>query len=145
MPKVQPPELKKFMDKKLSGNDPACLPCWGILILHERVEIIIAFSFLCCCIWVVVLRKCASVIAGGQVCWRVLECRAYHMLLMLCNCAAVSLNANRQVTGVLRGFDQFMNIVLDNAVDEKNKTDIGMVVRAATQHMELTQCTLCAF
>ncbi|BDA47846.1 hypothetical protein WJX75_005501 [Coccomyxa subellipsoidea] len=58
MPKVQPPELKKFMDKKLS----------------------------------------------------------------------VSLNANRQVTGVLRGFDQFMNIVLDNAVDEKNKTDIGMVV-----------------
>ena len=42
--------------------------------------------------------------------------------------AAVSLNANRHVTGVLRGFDQFMNIVLDNAVDEKAKTDIGMVV-----------------
>lgn len=46
---------------------------------------------------------------------------------------AVSLNANRQVTGVLRGFDQFMNIVLDNAVDEKNKTDIGMVVRGASK------------
>ena len=44
-------------------------------------------------------------------------------------CAAVTLNANRHVTGVLRGFDQFMNIVLDNAVDEKLKTDIGMVVR----------------
>ncbi|CAK0785080.1 hypothetical protein CVIRNUC_008286 [Coccomyxa viridis] len=58
MPKVQPPELKGFMDKRLS----------------------------------------------------------------------VALNANRHVTGVLRGFDQFMNIVLDNAVDEKNKTDIGMVV-----------------
>ena len=29
---------------------------------------------------------------------------------------------------MLRGFDQFMNIVLDNAVDEKAKTDIGMVV-----------------
>ena len=42
--------------------------------------------------------------------------------------AAVKLNANRHVTGVLRGFDQFMNIVLDNAVDEKAKTDIGMVV-----------------
>jgi small nuclear ribonucleoprotein (snRNP)-like protein len=41
---------------------------------------------------------------------------------------AVALNANRHVSGVLRGFDQFMNIVLDNAVDEKNKTDIGMVV-----------------
>ncbi|KAL3151059.1 hypothetical protein ABBQ38_012929 [Trebouxia sp. C0009 RCD-2024] len=58
MPKVQPPELKDFMDKRLS----------------------------------------------------------------------VALNANRLVTGVLRGFDQFMNIVLDNTVDEKNHTDIGMVV-----------------
>jgi len=58
MPKVQPPELKNFMDKRLS----------------------------------------------------------------------VALNANRQVTGVLRGFDQFMNIVLDNTVDEKAHTDIGMVV-----------------
>ena len=44
--------------------------------------------------------------------------------------SAVALNANRHVSGVLRGFDQFMNIVLDNAVDEKNKTDIGMVVRS---------------
>ncbi len=42
----------------------------------------------------------------------------------------MALNANRHVSGVLRGFDQFMNIVLDNAVDEKNKTDIGMVVSA---------------
>ena len=43
----------------------------------------------------------------------------------------MALNANRHVSGVLRGFDQFMNIVLDNAVDEKNKTDIGMVVSAS--------------
>jgi small nuclear ribonucleoprotein G len=42
---------------------------------------------------------------------------------------AVKLNANRHVTGVLRGFDQFMNIVLDNTVDEKLKADLGMVVR----------------
>lgn len=40
----------------------------------------------------------------------------------------MALNANRLVTGVLRGFDQFMNIVLDNTVDEKSHTDIGMVV-----------------
>eukprot|EP00798_Chlamydomonas_sp_ICE-L_P028386 gene28386-31521_t len=40
----------------------------------------------------------------------------------------ITLNANRQVTGVLRGFDQFMNLVLDATVDEKMKTDIGMVV-----------------
>ncbi|KAJ9530946.1 small nuclear ribonucleoprotein polypeptide G [Haematococcus lacustris] len=58
MPKIQPPELKKFMDRKLS----------------------------------------------------------------------ISLNGNRQVTGTLRGFDQFMNMVLDGTVDVKNKIDIGMVV-----------------
>ena len=58
MSKVQPPELKKFMDKKLS----------------------------------------------------------------------VTLNANRQVTGVLRGFDQFMNIVLDQTTDDSEKTECGMVV-----------------
>ena len=58
MSKVQPPELKKFMDRKLS----------------------------------------------------------------------VTMNANRQVTGVLRGFDQFMNIVLDQAVDDKEKEEIGMIV-----------------
>lgn len=46
---------------------------------------------------------------------------------MRCVCA-VTLNANRQVTGVLRGFDQFMNLVLDSTVDEKLKQDIGMVV-----------------
>jgi small nuclear ribonucleoprotein G len=42
--------------------------------------------------------------------------------------AAVKLNANRQVTGILRGFDQFMNLVLDQTVDDKAKQDIGMVV-----------------
>ncbi|KAL4423658.1 hypothetical protein ABPG75_000959 [Micractinium tetrahymenae] len=41
---------------------------------------------------------------------------------------SVKLNANRHVTGVLRGFDQFMNIVLDGTVDEKLKVDLGMVV-----------------
>ena len=35
-----------------------------------------------------------------------------------------------QVTGVLRGFDQFMNIVLDETVDDgsPDKNDIGLVV-----------------
>ncbi len=48
----------------------------------------------------------------------------------LCHPAAVKLNANRHVTGVLRGFDQFANLVLDNTVDEKLKADLGMVVSA---------------
>lgn len=41
---------------------------------------------------------------------------------------AVELNAKRHVTGVLRGFDQFMNLVLDGAVDTKSQTELGMVV-----------------
>ena len=41
---------------------------------------------------------------------------------------AVKLNGNRHVTGVLRGFDQFMNIVLDGTIDEKGKVELGMVV-----------------
>lgn len=64
MPKVQPPELKKFMDKRLS----------------------------------------------------------------------LVLNANRRVTGTLRGFDQFMNVVLDQCRDATRPdegdpaADLGMVV-----------------
>ena len=43
----------------------------------------------------------------------------------------VLLNGKRQVVGVLRGFDQFMNLVLDDSqeiVSEKEKNDIGVVV-----------------
>lgn len=45
----------------------------------------------------------------------------------------VKLNANRHVVGVLRGFDQFLNIVLDSATDEKTKQELGMVVRGDKQ------------
>jgi small nuclear ribonucleoprotein G len=40
------------------------------------------------------------------------------------------MNANRVVIGTLRGFDQFMNLVVDNTVEVNgnDKTDIGMVV-----------------
>ncbi|KAJ1626585.1 putative small nuclear ribonucleoprotein G [Pavlovales sp. CCMP2436] len=44
---------------------------------------------------------------------------------------AVKLNGNRNLTGVLRGFDQFMNIVLDETVELVSATenhDIGMVM-----------------
>ncbi len=37
------------------------------------------------------------------------------------------------MTGVLRGFDPYMNIVMDDTVEErsnKQKSDIGMVVKA---------------
>ncbi|GHP07579.1 hypothetical protein PPROV_000632100 [Pycnococcus provasolii] len=44
---------------------------------------------------------------------------------------SVTLNANRHVVGVLRGFDQFMNLVLDQCLEVKGATeriDVGMVV-----------------
>ncbi|XP_015056609.1 probable small nuclear ribonucleoprotein G [Solanum pennellii] len=42
----------------------------------------------------------------------------------------IKLNANRLVTGTLRGFDQFMNLVIDNTVEVNgnDKNEIGMVV-----------------
>lgn len=46
-------------------------------------------------------------------------------------CFLVKLNGGRHVTGVLRGFDPFMNLVLDEAVEEvsaQEKHNIGMVV-----------------
>lgn len=44
----------------------------------------------------------------------------------------IQLNGARKVTGVLRGYDPFMNIVLDETVEEVSPTEkhnIGMVVR----------------
>ncbi|XP_050436980.1 probable small nuclear ribonucleoprotein G [Adelges cooleyi] len=43
----------------------------------------------------------------------------------------LKLNANRQVAGVLRGFDPFMNLVLDETVEKLKDgvvNNIGMVV-----------------
>jgi len=52
---------------------------------------------------------------------------------------AVDLNANRKVAGTLLGFDPFLNIVLDNAVDLKdNNKELGRIVirGASIQHIE---------
>jgi small nuclear ribonucleoprotein G len=43
----------------------------------------------------------------------------------------IQLNANRKVLGILRGYDVFLNIVLDEAVEEKpdgSRVRLGMVV-----------------
>ncbi|PNX58211.1 putative small nuclear ribonucleoprotein G-like [Trifolium pratense] len=39
-------------------------------------------------------------------------------------------NANRMIVGALRGFDQFMNLVIDNTqeVNGNERNNIGMVV-----------------
>lgn len=44
---------------------------------------------------------------------------------------SLHLNKGRKVVGTLRGYDQFMNIVLGDATEEKSgndSIDIGMVV-----------------
>lgn len=49
----------------------------------------------------------------------------------------VQLNGSRKVIGVLRGYDVFLNIVLDEAVEEKDggeKVKLGMVVRIRLIH-----------
>ncbi|CAG9762519.1 unnamed protein product [Ceutorhynchus assimilis] len=43
----------------------------------------------------------------------------------------LKLNGGRQVTGILRGFDPFMNLVVDESLEEGrngSKKNIGMVV-----------------
>lgn len=44
----------------------------------------------------------------------------------------VKLNGGRHVVGILRGFDPFMNMVIDESIEEckdGTKNTIGMVVR----------------
>eukprot|EP00511_Aplanochytrium_stocchinoi_P001235 CAMPEP_0204830324 /NCGR_PEP_ID=MMETSP1346-20131115/8469_1 /ASSEMBLY_ACC=CAM_ASM_000771 /TAXON_ID=215587 /ORGANISM="Aplanochytrium stocchinoi, Strain GSBS06" /LENGTH=77 /DNA_ID=CAMNT_0051960501 /DNA_START=295 /DNA_END=528 /DNA_ORIENTATION=- len=44
---------------------------------------------------------------------------------------SIKLNADRKVVGVLRGFDQFMNLVLDEAEEQDSETQVnslGMIV-----------------
>jgi len=43
----------------------------------------------------------------------------------------IKLNGNRKVVGILRGYDQFMNLVIDNTLEEVSqheRNEIGMVV-----------------
>lgn len=56
---------------------------------------------------------------------------------------AFKLNGNRKVTGVLRGFDQFMNIVLDETIDEgsSDKNDIGLVVSTSAERRGREMCS----
>ena len=42
---------------------------------------------------------------------------------------SIKMNGNRKVNGTLRGYDQFMNLVLDNATEDGNDTkNIGQIV-----------------
>ncbi|KAH0650531.1 hypothetical protein KY284_030443 [Solanum tuberosum] len=49
----------------------------------------------------------------------------------------IKLNVNCQVVGTLRGFDQFMNLVIDNTVEVNgnDKNEIGMVFSKCRWHI----------
>lgn len=54
---------------------------------------------------------------------------------------SIKLNGNRKVSGILRGFDPFMNLVLDEATEvnrQGSKVTIGMIVIRgnAIDHLE---------
>ncbi|KAL0480843.1 small nuclear ribonucleoprotein G [Acrasis kona] len=51
----------------------------------------------------------------------------------------VKLSGNRRVTGVLRGYDQFMNLTIENAVEDETKESLGMVVIRGNS-IEMMEC-----
>ena len=71
-------------------------------------------------------RGFARVCTGGRVADALCVCASLSFLAL--PRLAVKLNGNRKVTGTLRGFDQFLNIVLDEAVDLATKESMGMIV-----------------
>lgn len=66
---------------------------------------------------------------------RSVECTGVKLTDCLwCGFATVKLNGGRHVQGILRGFDPFMNLVLDETLEMGpggQQSSIGMVVSAA--------------
>ena len=54
---------------------------------------------------------------------------------------SVKINGHRHVTGILRGYDQFMNITLDECVehDKNNQNKLGMVLIRGNS-IEMLEC-----
>jgi len=53
---------------------------------------------------------------------------------------SIRLNANRRVRGVLRGYDQFMNLVLDETEEVVTETEVnslGMIVIRGNSIVEI--------
>ena len=65
------------------------------------------------------------------------ELQKYQLLIrFLDKRLLLKLNGNRRVAGILRGFDPFMNIVMEDSVEvisEKESTPIGSIVIMVNQ------------
>lgn len=51
----------------------------------------------------------------------------------------LTLNGNRKVVGTLRGFDAFLNVVLEEAVDEKATGDDGYIGQIVIRGNSISQ------
>ena len=61
---------------------------------------------------------------------------------------SLQLNKGRKVSGTLRGYDQFMNLVLGNAIEETSgnqKNNVGIVVVRGNSILQVSGPTLCIF
>lgn len=68
----------------------------------------------------------------------------YHTNMCVCF-FPVRLNASRTVSGILRGFDPYMNLVLDDCVEERSsqqKFNVGMVVRTHLLCYRKSSCAM---
>lgn len=68
---------------------------------------------------------------------------SYVEMMFLCT-LSVKLNGGRHVQGILRGFDPFMNLVVDDTIEMGpggQMNTIGMVVR--TQYHNILQNSFC--
>lgn len=81
-------------------------------------------------------RKCLVSTTGEALSFeQVLRCLSFSLL--------VKLNGGRNIVGILRGFDPFMNLVIDETVEETKdgaKNNIGMVVRLYDLSFQLFFC-----
>lgn len=57
----------------------------------------------------------------------------------------VQLNGSRQITGVLRGYDVFLNIVLDEAVEQKANGEHVQVGTAVIRGNSVVLMEVCLF
>uniref|UniRef100_A0A251T1W5 Sm protein G n=1 Tax=Helianthus annuus TaxID=4232 RepID=A0A251T1W5_HELAN len=98
----QPPDLKKYMDKQLQKRVVARATAQP-LIVNAKTNVGRTTTA------TTQVQNLQSHIVGNLISGSALSRASGDLILF-------KLNANRTVVGTLRGFDQFMNLVIDNIV-----------------------------